>query len=60
MEDSTKPPVVEEDPLPDDIANGTPEDIMLRVRMIQNELKVSHSSASVATFKGCHPLESSS
>lgn len=39
MEDA-KPAVVEEEPLPDDIANGTPEDIMLRVRLIQNELKV--------------------
>ncbi|KAK4701867.1 26S proteasome regulatory subunit T5, partial [Phenoliferia sp. Uapishka_3] len=44
MEDA-KPPVVEEDPLPDDIANGTPEDIMLRVRMIQNELKVMRSES---------------
>ena len=29
-----------EEPLPDEIVNGTPEDIMTRVRLIDNELKV--------------------
>lgn len=36
----TEPEVVEA-PLPDDIANGSPEDIHTRVRLIDNELRVS-------------------
>lgn len=38
--EATEPQVVE-DPLPDDIANGTPDDILTRVRLIDNELRVS-------------------
>lgn len=36
-----------EAPLPDDIANGTPEDILTRVRLIDNELKVSLGSTAL-------------
>lgn len=34
-----QPPV--EEPLPDEILNASPEDIMTRVRLIDNDLKVS-------------------
>lgn len=34
-------PVVEEETLPEEILNATPEEIMTRVRLIDNDLKVS-------------------
>lgn len=37
------PTVPEEEPLPEDIINASPEDIMTRVRLIDNDLKVSAS-----------------
>lgn len=40
MEEAAVP---EEEPLPDDILNASPEDIMTRVRLIDNDLKVSSS-----------------
>lgn len=41
MEEAAVP---EEEPLPDDILNASPEDIMTRVRLIDNDLKVSSSA----------------
>lgn len=38
----------EETPLPDDILNASPEDIMTRVRLIDNDLKVSAHASSLA------------
>lgn len=37
------PTAPEEEPLPEDIINASPEDIMTRVRLIDNDLKVSAS-----------------
>lgn len=45
MEDASAAPAApaepEEEPLPEEVLNGTPEDIMTRVRLIDNDLKVS-------------------
>jgi len=43
VEMKSEEPVIEQDPVPDDVKNSTPEEIQTRVRLIDNDIKIMRS-----------------